>query len=103
VHGKDTLILTVMFFLPFFPDDILCFLAGLSSMKVAYFIFVIGFARLIGIACTCYSVNFIPFTTWWGILLWIVIFFIGIFACIFVNRHTENLQKMLQFRRKRRH
>ena len=103
VRGKDTFLLTMMFFLPFFPDDILCFLAGLSSMRAMYFIVVIGFARLLGIACTCYSVNLIPITTWWGILLWLGIFAIGLFACFFVNKHADILPKKLKFLAKRRH
>jgi hypothetical protein len=30
-------------------------------------------SRLLGIAATCYSVNFIPFNTWWGITVWGII------------------------------
>ena len=33
VKGKDRRLLTVMFLLPIFPDDILCFVAGLSTAR----------------------------------------------------------------------
>ena len=37
LKGKDALVLTLMFFLPVFPDDVFCFISGLSSMKKRYF------------------------------------------------------------------
>ena len=73
VKGKDNFILTAMFVLPLFPDDILCFIAGLSSMSWQYFVAVTMIARSLGIAGTCYSLNFIPFNTWWGILIWVIL------------------------------
>lgn len=73
VKGKDNFILTAMFILPLFPDDMLCFVAGLSSMTWQYFVAMIVFARTIGIAATCYSFDLIPFNTWWGLLCWAII------------------------------
>ncbi len=73
VRGKDYLILSLMFLLPMFPDDILCFVAGLSSMSWLYFIMMIIITRLISVVSTAYSFNFIPFNTWWGILIWVFI------------------------------
>ena len=72
-RGKDNVLLTCAFILPLFPDDVLCFIAGLSSMSTPYFIIMIVVSRLLGIAATCYSVNFIPFNTWWGITVWGII------------------------------
>lgn len=72
-RGKDNVVLTCAFLLPLFPDDVLCFIAGLSSMSTPYFIVMIIISRLLGIAATCYSVNFIPFNTWWGITVWGII------------------------------
>ncbi len=102
LKGKDNLLLSIMFILPLFPDDVLCFLAGLSSMSFLYFTVIISVSRLLAIASTCYSVNFIPFTTWWGILLWGIIIFSIIFVCIYVYKNMDRVQQKLKniFRRR---
>ena len=73
IKGKDKLLLTAMFLLPVFPDDVLCFVAGFSSMSVWYFLAVIVISRVLAIFTTSYLVALIPFNTWWGILIWIVL------------------------------
>lgn len=73
LKGKDYLILSIMFLLPLFPDDVLCFVAGLSSMTWPYFLIMITITRATSVLATSYSVGLIPFTTWWGILIWLVI------------------------------
>lgn len=73
LKGKDYLILSLMFLLPLFPDDILCFVAGMSSMTWVYFIIMIAVTRAISVFSSAYSFELIPFTTWWGILIWIII------------------------------
>ncbi len=92
LRGKDNIFLTVMFLLPLFPDDILCFLAGLSSMSSRYFIIMISISRLLAISGTCYSVDFIPFNTWWGIMLWGIII-IGVAGlCIIGYKNMDKIQ-----------
>ena len=89
MKGKDNFILTAMFVLPLFPDDILCFIAGLSSMSWQYFVAMTVIARALGIAGTCYSLNFIPFNTWWGILIWIVLFALVIAAFVLLYKRMD--------------
>ena len=93
LHGKDNLILTTMFLLPLFPDDILCFVAGLSSISNKYFIVMILICRLVNLTGTTYSINFIPFNTWWGILLWGIlgIAFGLLFVCVY--KRTDDIEK----------
>ena len=74
IKGKDKLLLSAMFLLPVFPDDVLCFVAGISSMSVWLFTGIILVSRVLAIFTTCYSVTLIPFNTWWGILIWAVLF-----------------------------
>ncbi len=100
LKGKDNLFLTIMFILPLFPDDVLCFIAGLSSMSLKYFLTVIFCARFIGITATCYSIDFIPFNTWWGLLLWIVLAIVMIVTFIVIYRNLEHIQRF--FLRKKR-
>ena len=92
VKGKDNFLLTAMFVLPLFPDDVLCFVSGLSSMSWQYFVLMIILARALGITATCYSVNFIPFNTWWGIVIWcaLIALIVVSFVAMYKNLDTIN-------------
>lgn len=96
LKGKDNLVLTWMFVLPFFPDDILCFLAGLSTMTTKYFLIVVLLARVVGIFSTCYSIDFIPFTTWWGISLWVIFILCLIIALVYMHRNMAKIQQFIR-------
>jgi uncharacterized membrane protein YdjX (TVP38/TMEM64 family) len=96
VRGKDYLILSLMFLLPMFPDDVLCFVAGLSSMTWLYFIVMISITRLISVLTTAYSLDLIPFNTWWGILLWLVIFALVILAFYLVNKYSNQIDSFFK-------
>ena len=102
LKGKDNFFLTLMFLLPLFPDDILCFLAGLSTMTWRYFILMIFITRSIGIAGTCYSIDFIPFNTWWGILIWVALLIGAALAIYFIYKNMDKIQVKLKERAKRR-
>ena len=99
VKGKDNLVLTAMLLLPFFPDDVLCFVAGLSSMTNRYFVVMILIARLISVSTTCFSFDFIPFNTPWGIAAWITlgVLAVGLFIAFYKNQ--DRLQRWLQNKR----
>ena len=102
LKGKDNLLLTLMFFLPVFPDDVLCFVAGLSSMTNRYFLIMMSVSRAVGISATCFSFEFIPFTTWWGLLIW-GIFIVGfILAFWFIHKHLDALNAWFSKRRTKR-
>jgi uncharacterized membrane protein YdjX (TVP38/TMEM64 family) len=45
---KGKLVLFLMYFLPFFPDDELSYLAGFSSMRARYFIFIMALGHIGG-------------------------------------------------------
>lgn len=104
VKGKDNFVLTLMFLLPLFPDDILCFIAGLSSMTWQYFVAMISVSRILAIAATCYSVNFIPVGTWWGALFWILAIAGVIVLFVVLYKHLDELNAWFKrkFRSKKR-
>lgn len=102
VKGKDYVILTAMFVLPFFPDDLLCFVAGLSTITAKYFTFMILFCRALAIATTCFSIGFIPFNTWWGILSWIVIGIVVLLAFILFYKNQEKIHAWFEKLKKRK-
>jgi uncharacterized membrane protein YdjX (TVP38/TMEM64 family) len=90
-----------MLVLPFFPDDILCFIAGLSTMTTKYFLIAILFSRTVGVFATCYSIDFIPFNTWWGITLWMILAVLIIIVFIFIYKNMDKIQGLLKKTRKK--
>lgn len=98
VKGKDKVVLTFMFLFPFFPDDVLCFVAGLSSMSVPYYLIMITITRIINITVSAYSVNgsLIPYNTWWGILIWIGVFVAVAFLCYLIYKHGEKIESFFK-------
>ncbi len=96
LKGKDNFFLTVMFILPLFPDDVLCFIAGLSSMSIRYFLIMVLFSRVLAVATTCYSINFIPINTWWGATLW-TLFIVGIIiSFVWIYKNMDKLQSVVK-------
>ena len=83
IGSRSKGIFLIMQILPFFPDDILCIIAGLTSMSFPYFLGVIVIVRPFIIAVYCFfgSGTLIPFSGW-GIPVWIAI--IAVFAALAV-------------------
>ncbi len=96
IKGKDYLILSIMFLLPMFPDDVLCFVAGLSSMTWGYFIIMIVVTRLLSSFATAYSFGLIPFNTWWGILIWIILAAIIAISFWLVCKYSDKIDAFLK-------
>ncbi len=89
IKGKDKLLLSAMFLLPVFPDDVLCFVAGLSSMSIWLFLGVILVSRVLAIFTTSYSVSLIPFNTWWGILTWVIFGIAVVILFVFLYKKSD--------------
>jgi len=101
MKGKDAFLLSIALLFPFFPDDILCFVAGLSSMKFSFFVIISSVTRGIAIAANCFSVNFIPFSTWWGLLIWAALLALVVAAFILIYKNMEKIRTKLEaFNRK---
>ncbi len=108
VRNKDKIVLTFMFLFPFFPDDVLCFVAGLSTMSISYFIVMILICRIISVFLSAYSLNgnIIPYTTWWGILLWIIVLALTVITTVLLYKNGDKIEryftKKLKIRRNNR-
>lgn len=102
LKGKDNLLLTLMFILPVFPDDILCFIAGLSSMSTKYFLIMSTCSRILSISATCYSISILPLNTWWGLLVWGIIIIAVILAFILIYKNLEKMQKWFSLLKSKR-
>ena len=106
IKGKDVSVLTFMFVMPFFPDDTLCAIAGLSTMKFWYFVPVIFVARII--MCIgnvfLFGSGLIPFKGW-GIPVWILLVALCITALVFVWKKGDVIEKKVVefFSRNKKH
>lgn len=102
VKGKDYLLLSIMFLLPLFPDDILCFVAGLSSITWTYFIIMIVITRLISVFTTSFSLQLIPFNTWWGITIWILLGAVVVVSFWLVWKYSDRIDGFLKSKFKKK-
>lgn len=96
IKGKDKVLFTFMFLFPFFPDDLLCFIAGVTTMPTIFFLIMIVIVRLITIFTSSYSINnsLIPFNTWWGVLVWIILFISALIFSIIITKHVGSIQNI---------
>lgn len=98
MKSKEKVMVSVMFLFPFFPDDLICMIAGLGKMSYFSFFVITLFIRPISILCTTYSfelTKFIPLTEWWGIVIWG--FIIAAMAVIFILfwKNSDRIEKSL--------
>ena len=93
-HGKYSF--AVMMLLPFFPDDILCLVAGLTNMSWGYFMAVQFIARPIGIFTTAYfsSGELIPYHSW-GLVVWAVIAVLAVAIIYLTTKYNDQIEKYI--------
>ncbi len=70
VSSRQRIVLIMMFLLPFFPDDLLCLIAGLSAMRVPQFSLIMILTRPWGLLFSALAGSGLLHMTWWG---WIII------------------------------
>lgn len=101
VKGKDRVVLTFMFIFPFFPDDLLCFVAGITTMSAWYFVGMIFITRVFSVFVSSYSMNnsIIPFDTWWGIVLWVLLFALTVVLTVLIYKKGDKIERF--FKRKK--
>lgn len=91
IEGKDKYLFTFMFLFPFFPDDLLCFLAGVTKIDNRFFIIMIIITRFVSIFTSAFSLNnnLLPYNTWWGILIWFSIFVVLILISLKLIKYKK--------------
>ncbi|MBE7087247.1 MAG: TVP38/TMEM64 family protein [Clostridiales bacterium] len=94
IKGKDKIILIFALLFPFFPDDLLCFVAGITTVSPLFFITTVFITRAISIFASTFSLNnsLIPFTTWWGILLWITFFILTFLIFLYLMKNGDQIE-----------
>lgn len=93
---RGKVLFVLMQILPFFPDDILCMVVGLTGMNFWFFLGTIVLVRPIIIAMYCYlgSGTVIPFKGW-GIPVWIAIFAVCIALAVLSFKYQDRVEAWL--------
>ncbi len=94
LNNNGKVFLGLAFLLPMFPDDILCLISGITSMKFRYFFVITTIFRPIGVFCMCFfgSGSVIPFSGW-GIPLWIVIAIVMAICVILTYKYQSKMEE----------
>ena len=97
LKGKETVILFFMFLFPFFPDDILCSVAGITPISFKVFFLIQFVTRLFTIGSTLFfmSGEIIPYDRPWGITLLVILCVISIISFIYAFKNSEKINNKL--------
>jgi uncharacterized membrane protein YdjX (TVP38/TMEM64 family) len=100
IRGKDKIMFTVIFLLPFFPDDILCFVAGLTSMSLVFFTTMCLCTRIITILTTALFTEYIKILFEKGSVIGylgiVIAAAILIFIFYYTARHGDKIQSFFE-------
>ena len=89
-----------MFLLPFFPDDILCSIAGIMPLSWGVFILIQIITRITTIGSTLFfmSGEIIPYDKPWGITILIILGILSIFLFILAYKNSDKInEKLINF------
>ena len=94
IFEKGKFMFALMLLFPFFPDDILCMVAGVTGMTYKFFLPTVAITRPVMIAFTSFfgSGEIIPFSGW-GIPVWIGLFVLCV-ALIFIFNYLKKHFKL---------
>ena len=93
--GRDKVVLFYMFLFPFFPDDFLCILAGMTDYSYLGFFLLQVFSRTIGTLVTILitkGIVSIPFAGWW-LALWVFVILLVIVLFILTVKYSEQIER----------
>lgn len=95
-HGRHNAILTAMFLLPIFPDDIICAVAGILGMNGWYFFIVLCISRFLStvVSVLFFSGNLIPLYGWW-LVVWGLIIASLVFATILFFKNIDKVESWI--------
>ncbi|MGN1099600.1 MAG: hypothetical protein ACI4S9_04595, partial [Christensenellales bacterium] len=90
-------ILTFMFLFPFFPDDTLCLIAGLTTFNYTWFFILMIITRSITTFSTVMigdGALHIPFHGW-GLVVWALLILITISFLVLVFKYGDKIEEFL--------
>lgn len=86
----------LMMLLPFFPDDVLCMIAGLTDMSWTLFMATQLITRTIGVFTMSFlsAGDIIPFSGW-GLYVWIMLAILAILAIYFSLKYNKQIENFV--------
>lgn len=96
LKGKETVLLFFMFLFPFFPDDLLCSVAGITPLTWFKFIIMQIITRFTSIFGTLIfmSGEIIPYNMW-GITLLVILSIFAIIAFVISYKNAEKINTVI--------
>ena len=96
VSSRQKIVLFLMFLFPFFPDDVLCLVAGLSAMRLPYFSILLLVTRPWGLLFSALlGAGMISIPVWaWGVIAAIVIV-LFIFSIKYAPQIEERIKQLI--------
>lgn len=93
-NGKYSYV--IMMLLPFFPDDVLCLVAGITNMSWTFFVVTQFLTRPVGIITTAYfsSGEIIPYHGW-GLIVWAVIIIVALALIILTTKYKTQIENFI--------
>ncbi len=97
LYDKGKYMFFLMMLFPVFPDDILCLVAGMTSMSYRFFFTTLILTRPIGIVMTCYlgSGDIIPYDEPWGIAVWAVLILLIVLAFWISFKYKNKIESIV--------
>lgn len=94
LYDKGKYLFFLMMLFPFFPDDILCMVAGMTTMKLSFFTFTMLVSRPLAIIPTCYlgGGTIIPYSGW-GLVVWAILIILMIVLFILSYKYQAQIEK----------
>ena len=90
VSSRQKIVLFLMFLFPFFPDDILCLVAGLTAMRLPYFAVLMLVTRPFGLLFSALlGAGIISMPIW----AWAIIFVVVIILFAFSIKYAPQIEE----------
>lgn len=99
VSTRATVLVPVMLAFPFFPDDAICMVSGMTKMKYWYFAIVAALTRTIGVGVTCFLGGDIIDYTAFGIFEWFVFINLIIVDALLVWKLSTKVENFVKNRK----
>lgn len=99
VSGRATVLVPVMLACPFFPDDAICMVAGMTKLKYWYFAIVAAICRTIGVGVTAFLGGDVLNYAAFSILDWFLFINIVIIDAILVWKLSTKVEHWINKRK----
>ena len=99
MRDKGSVYFPIMMTFPIFPDDALVMVAGVSKMKLSWFLPSVIIGRGIGVVTTVFGLAIVPFESFNGIYDWFVFITICVFWIVCIFYLATKLNALIEKRR----